>query len=67
MVMNKRRVEILELVEQINTEEFKGKCIKTDKLINTLDFIGYQLTHEELDELHQLLIRVLDRMEKENV
>lgn len=65
--MNKRRIEILELVEQINNEEFKGKCVKTDKLINTLDFIGYQLNNEELDELHQLLIRVLDRMAKENV
>lgn len=65
--MSKRRLEILELVETINNEEFKGKCIKTDKLIGTLDFIGYQLKEDELNELHQLLIRVVNRMATENV
>lgn len=65
--MSKRRVEILELVEQINNEEFKGRCIKADKLISTLDFIGYQLNGDELDELHQLLIRVVNRMALETV
>lgn len=60
--MSKRRLEIIELVEKINNEEFTGKCIKTDKIISTLDFIAYQMTLEELDELHKLTIRIVNRM-----
>ena len=66
MSSSKRRLEILELVDQINNEEFTGKCIKTDKIISTLDFIAYQMTSNELDELHELTIKIINRMALEN-